>query len=279
MLFAPVGDEVSRELRDGKGFVVLQGIPVERWNRLETVIAWWGIGCLLGTPIPNNAIGDMIGHVTDLGADVQHANVRGYETNAKLAYHTDQSDVVGLLCLQTAQSGGLSKVVSAGAVYNEILERRPDLLETLCQPFYFSRLGEVGPKEQPWYQAPVFEIIDGVLHTASGGGHIRKGHALDSVPDLTSSQRDALDLFEEVSQSLEFSMNFQPGDIQLLNNGLVAHTRTGFVDWPDPDKRRHLLRLWLRVPDMHAGAAYFENWRNGVRPRDNQATIRLSPQT
>ena len=124
----------------------------------------------------------------------------------------------------------------------------------------------------------MFELIDGCLHAALGYNHIIKGHELPGAPPLTDAQLEALRLVEQVSEELEFSMDFEPGDVQLLNNGLVAHTRTSFVDWPEPGRRRHLLRLWLQIPRMHRGAAYFENWRNGVTPRDNHRQFRLSPE-
>ena len=275
--FSTVVEEIEAELRDGRGFCVIRTLPVQRWSALETMIVYWGIACHLGTPLPNNHLGDMIGHVTDLGGDYTQATNRGYDSNAKLSYHCDQCDVVGLLCRYSARSGGISKLVSTAAVYNEILRRRPDLLEVLCQPLYFSRMGEEEPGQTPWYTAPVFDFVDGAFHCAAGINHIVKGHALPGAPAMTALQTEALELFETVSEELEFSMHFEPGDIQFLNNGLVAHTRSAFTDWPDAQRRRHLLRVWLRVPTTHQGAAYFENWRNGVTPRHDLRLIRESP--
>jgi hypothetical protein len=275
--FAKVSEEIAAELRDGQGFCVIRTLPVERWSVLETMVAYWGIACQLGTPLPNNSRGDMIGHVINLGGDYTHANNRGYDSNAKLSYHVDQCDVVGLLCRRTARHGGISKLVSTRAVYNSILARRPDLLEILCQPLHFSRMGEEELGQTPWYVAPVFDFVDGVFHCAAGINHIVKGHALPGAPAMTALQSEALKFFETVSEELEFSMHFAPGDIQFLNNGLVAHTRSEFTDWPDEERRRHLLRIWLRVPSIHQGAAYFENWRNGVTPQDDLKLIRESP--
>ena len=257
--------------------MVLRGLPLDRWSRREALLAYWLLGSHLGTPLPNNARGDMIGHVVDLGHDYRLATARGYDSNAKLSYHCDQCDVVGLLCLSKAKRGGLSKLVSAMAVYDRIAERRPDLLAVLSRPFRFSRLGEIGAGQRPWYEAPVFDCASGVLHCAAGINHIRKGHALPGAPPLSERQNEALELFEATCQALEFSMAFEPGDMQFLNNGLILHTRTAFEDWPDAARRRHLLRLWLRLPEMHVGAAYFENWRQGVTPTEGAPQIRLSP--
>ena len=275
--FAVVVKEIDFDLRYGKGFSVIATLPVHRWTPIETLIAYWGIGCQLGVPLPSNASGDLIGHVLDLGADYKQANIRGYDTNAKLSYHVDQCDVVGLLCRQTAREGGVSKLVSTAAVHNEILARRPDLLATLKESFFFSWMGEEEPGCNPWYKAPVFDFVDDAFNCSAGVNHIRKGHALADVPPMTVAQLEALVLFEQVCEEIEFSMDFTPGDIQFLNNGLVAHTRSEFTDWPEKERRRHLLRLWLRVPTMHQGAAYFENWRNGVTPKHRQGHIRHSP--
>lgn len=275
--FARVLQEVDFDLRHGKGFSVIGTLPVHRWTPVETLIAYWGIGCQLGDPLASNAAGDMIGHVVDLGRDYGQANIRGYDTNVKLSYHVDQCDVVGLLCLRPAREGGESKLVSSAAVHNEILRRRPDLLAALKAPLFFSWMGEEAPGQERFYKAPVFDFVDGHFHCAAGVNHIRKGHALPGAPVLTEAQTEALQMFEAVCEELEFSMRFAPGDIQFLNNGLVAHTRTDFTDWPERARRRHLLRIWLQVPTLHRGAAYFENWRDGVTPRDNHRTIRLSP--
>ena len=269
--------ELRTELTEGKGFVVLRGFPLDRWSRRDAFIAYWLLGNALGQPVPNNAYGDMIGHVVDLGSDLEQASTRGYDTNAKLSYHCDQCDIVGLMCLQKSKSGGLSKLVSSMALYEIIRERRPDFLEVLCQPFYYSRLGEGVTGQLPWYISPVFDRAGGGLHCSAGFYHIRKGHDLPGAPAMTGEQREAQLFLDGLCPSVEFSMAFEPGDIQLVNNGLILHNRTAFEDWPEPERRRHLLRLWLRVPDMHRGAAYFENWRNGVTPADGTPKFRLSP--
>ncbi len=265
---------LRRELIEGKGFAVLRGLPLDSWSRREAAIAYWVIGNHLGSPVSNNGRGDMMCDIVDNGVDYKLATSRGYDSNAKLSYHCDQCDVVGLLCLQSAKKGGLSKLVSAMAVHDEILERRPDLLKVLSEPFHFSRLGEISSGQLAWYVAPVFDYSGGGLHCAAGINHIRKGHELPGAPGLTDQQLEALELVEDVCQSIEFSMPFAPGDIQFLNNGLILHTRTAFEDWPEPERRRHLLRMWFRIPELHVGAAYFENWRNGVSPADGTMLIR-----
>ena len=160
------------------------------------------------------------------------------------------------------------------AIHDEIQKRRPDLLKVLSEPFHFSGLGEGSQDQLPWYVAPVFDYSGGGLHCAAGINHILKGHNLPDAPALTDQQLKALKLVEEVCRFIEFSMPFAPGDVQFLNNGLILHTRTAFEDWPEQNRRRHLLRIWFRIPEPHAGAAYFENCPNGVTPTNGTTYIR-----
>ena len=244
--FAAPMAEIFHQMKDGRGFQLIRGMPVTDWDRIELAIAYWAIGLHIGTPLSNNPDGDMIGHVTDMGLDYENPNHRGYQTSAHMLFHTDQCDVVTLLCLQTAQSGGQSKVVSAPAVYNEMIRRRPDLVTELTADMFWTKHGEVTPGENPWYKMAVFNYLDGYLTTAGGYKHIEKGHALPGNPPLTVAQKEAFALMAELNEELHLSMNFEIGDIQLLNSHVTMHSRTSYQDWPDPEKRRRLWRLWLR---------------------------------
>ncbi|MEQ9449095.1 MAG: TauD/TfdA family dioxygenase, partial [Rhodospirillaceae bacterium] len=153
-LAAPMA-EIYAQVRDGRGFQVLRGVPVTEWDRLDAAIAYWALGLQFGTPLSNNPEGDMIGHVTDMGKDYDNPNHRGYQTRAHMLFHTDQCDVVTLLCLQTAKSGGGSKIVSAPAVHNEMVRRRPDLAAELARDMCLTKHGEVPPGEKPWYPLAV----------------------------------------------------------------------------------------------------------------------------
>jgi hypothetical protein len=263
--FAPVVSVVEEALRNGRGFMLLRGLPVDALGLPELAAIYWGIGRHLGRAISNNADGDMIGHVTDLGGDPAGPNQRGYQTSAELGFHQDQCDVVALLCLRTAQGGGRSMIASSIAVHNEIVRRRPDLAEVLAQPVCFSRHGEIGPGQRPWYAAPVFNYTDGFLSVTAGRAHIDKGHALPDAPDMTARQDEALTLVETVARELHLSMAFRPGDIQILNNHVILHNRTAYQDWPEAHRRRILWRLWLSVPDIRPRTPWFETWRDGVR--------------
>jgi hypothetical protein len=267
--------ELKHELVAGRGFAVLRGLPVHRWSRLETVAAYWALGHALGTPRPSNAHGDLLGHVVDTGADYADPSVRGYQTRATLTHHCDNCSIVALLCLRTARRGGESMIASCPAIWNTFAQRRPDLLEALQMPYCWSRLGEQAPGEGPWYKAPLVQFVDGVFHCAAASDHIRKGHALPGAPPLRPAQDEALQLFDAMAGELEFSMWLEPGDVQLLNNALVVHRRAGYEDWPQPGRRRHLLRLWLDDPEMHRGATFFDLCRRGILAGEGRARITL----
>jgi hypothetical protein len=261
---APMAD-VFHQLKDGRGFQLIRGMPVSTWDRLDLAIAYWVMGQQIGTPLSNNPDGDMIGHVTDMGLDYENPNHRGYQTSAHMLFHTDQCDVVTLLCLQTAQSGGQSKIVSAPAVHNEMIRRRPDLVAELTADMFWTKHGEVVPGEDPWYKMAVFNYLDGYLTTAGGYKHIEKGHALPGNPPLTAAQMEAFTLMAEVNEELHLSMTFQVGDIQLLNSHVTMHSRTSYEDWPEPEKRRRLWRLWLRNADIRPRPDAFSHRTGGIQ--------------
>ena len=204
----------------------------------------------MGDPCSQNGKGHVLGHVKNLGLDYAAAATRGYQTSARLPYHTDSSDIVGLLCLKTAQSGGLSSVVSSTTIYNEVLKRRPDLMPVLMQPFYRTRWGEIPEGKMPWAEVPVFMPHEGRVISHYVRSAIRKGQDLPGAPQITDLQVEALDLVDSIAADPEvhLDMTFEPGDIQLVCNHGLYHSRTAYEDWPNPEDRRHLLRLWLATP-------------------------------
>lgn len=242
---------VRRYLLDGPGLSLLRGLPVEAWGLRKSAAAFWGIGLHLGLPCSQNGKGHVLGHVTNLGVDYKDPGTRGYQTNARLAYHTDSCDVVGLLCLRTARSGGLSSVVSSTTLYNEVLRRRPDLLQVLTGPFHRTRWGEIPEGKMPWAEVPVFMPHAGRVIAHYVRSAIRKGQLLPGVPRMTPVQEEALDFLDALAQdpAIHLDMTFAPGDIQLVCNHAMFHSRTAYEDHPEPDRRRHLLRLWLACDD------------------------------
>jgi len=245
---APVLAEIHHQLKDGSGIVQLRGLPVEKLNRRQAAVAFLGMGTHFGTRLSQNAAGHVLGHVKDLGFDYDDPKARGYQTAVAMGFHTDPCDYVSLMCLRTAQSGGESRVVSSVNIYNEMLRRRPDLVEELTRDFYWTRHGEVAPGEDPFYRMPVFSFVDGYFSGRGISSHILKAQALPGVPPFTPAQREAINLFRALTQELAADVPFEAGDFQILSNHVMLHSRQPFEDWERPEEKRHLLRLWLSDP-------------------------------
>jgi hypothetical protein len=234
-------------LERGAGFLLVRGVPVERYGERDATLAYWGLGLHLGTAISQNAAGDRLGHVRDVGATKRDPTMRLYKTREQLGFHTDGADIIGLLCLRPAKSGGTSRIASSAAIYNEILRRRPDLAAVLHEPFPFDRNGEERPAEPPYFTIPLCRYADGWLRTFYIGWYIRDSQRHASAPRLSAAQREAIDLIDEIAAdpAIHLDMEFRAGDIQWLKNSVILHARTEYEDFPEPERKRHLLRLWL----------------------------------
>ena len=242
---------VRDEVLNGRGFLLLRGLPVERWSMRQSATAFFGLGAHLGSARSQNGKGHVLGHVQDLGLDVHDPNVRIYQTSERQTYHTDSCDIVGLLCLKTAKSGGLSALVSSTTIFNEMRRRRPDLLKLLFEPVATDRRGEVPDGQKPYFQIPPFNWHNGFLTAIYQRQYIDSAQRFADAPRLTPAHVEALDMFDSLANDpkLNLFMEFKPGDVQLVHNHTMLHDRTGFVDWPEPERRRHLLRLWLAASD------------------------------
>ena len=241
--------DVRRELMDGRGIVMMQDFPLERFDREGTAIAYIGLGSHLGQTMSQNKAGHILGHVKDLGGDYKDPYTRGYMTNAEMRFHTDACDYVGLLCLQTPMSGGASRIASSVTVYNTMLQRRPELVEALCGDYYRSRSGEVSPGDLPYFKQPIFSFEQGYFSATGAGAVIDKAQKLPGVPRFTPMQAEAIEIYRRTVDELALDIDFQRGDIQFLNNFVMLHTRREYRDWPDNARKRHLLRLWLHDPE------------------------------
>jgi len=238
---------IRDEVLEGRGFVLLRGLPVELWGRRLSAIAFLGLGRHLGTFRSQNKDGHLLGHVKDLGLSSNDPNVRIYQTRERQNYHTDSCDVVGLLCLQSARTGGLSSLVSSTTIYNQMRERRPDLACVLFDPIETDRRGEIPAGQLPYFRIPVFNWYTERLTTLYHRNYIDSARRFPDVPALTEQQIEALNLFDQLSDdpALHLRMELRVGDIQLVHNHSLLHDRIAFEDWPEPERRRHLLRLWL----------------------------------
>ena len=245
---APLLEDARREVVDGRGFILMRGLPIEQLDREQTVRAYFGIGAYLGVARPQNRAGHLVGHVIDLGDDAGDPQTRLYRTNARQRFHIDSCDVVGLLCLRPAKAGGASALCSSVAVLEEIARARPDLAATLEQPFVYDRKGEIPAGKAPHYRMPIAHRHDGYTTVFFARDFIESAQRrFPDVPRLSARQIEALDLVERLAESDEFrlDMDFRPGDMQFVHNHVVLHARTAYQDWDEPERRRHLLRLWL----------------------------------
>jgi hypothetical protein len=275
-VFGETLSAVYAQLKEGLGIALLRGLPMDDIDLIDAAAIYWGMGLHMGQPMSNNPDGDMLGHIRDEGLDYDDPNHRGYQTNVTMDYHCDQTDIVGLLCIQTAKSGGLSKVVSSIAVYNELLKQRPDLIDLMAQPYCWTKHAEMNSTEKPYYESPVFNVLDGKLCVSFGPKHMEKGHMLPEAPDITPLQLEGIRVMEQICEDQHFAMTLERGDIQFANNSVALHTREGFEDWPEPDRRRQLWRLWLVQPEIREANPYILQWRNGVHPEGTKLRVTLS---
>lgn len=238
------------ELLHGRGFALLRRLPVERYSMLECAALFAGIGAHLGRARSQNARGHVLGHVCDLGLSSADPNVRIYQTRERQTFHTDSSDIVGLLCLREAARGGDSLLVSALSIFNELRHTRPDLLARLLLPMAHDRRGEVPAGQDPWFMIPVFSWHAGLLSVFYQRQYFDSAQRFAGAPQLTDLDVAALDAFDALANDprLNFSMRLAPGDLQFVHNHVLLHDRTGFEDHEEPTRRRHLLRLWLAAP-------------------------------
>jgi len=244
-------ENLRDEVINGRGFALMRGLPVQNWSVREAAIAYYGIGCHFGNPRSQNAHGHVLGHVRDVGRDAENdPSARIYQTRERQTFHTDSCDVVGLLCLQAARSGGASALVSSMTIYNEMHRARPDLLKLLFEAMLTDRRGEIPEGEKPWHEIPVFNWYEGYLSALYARRYIDSARRFSEVPALTDLQLEALDLFDQLANDpdIGLQMEFQPGDIQWVHNHTMLHDRTAYQDWQEAHRKRHLLRLWLAVP-------------------------------
>ena len=238
-----------------RGFLLLRGLPVAEFSDKEAATLYWAIGMLLGRGTTQNAAGEFLCPVTDRGVKFGYTqatnaqNARGYQSRADLNFHCDPTDVVALLCIRKAMSGGLSAIVSSETIFNIIAEEAPQHLPVLLRGFPYDRKNENFPEEEPVTpRIPVFVRHDDRVSCRYARSYIN-GAAEKLAQPLTAQEVAALDYFEAVSRRSDvvLHMAFEPGDIQLLNNYTTLHGRTSYEDHPEPERRRFLYRLWLML--------------------------------
>ena len=247
-------DSVLDEVENGRGFVLVRGIPRSRYTDEECELIYWGLGVHVGRPVSQNARGHLLGHVRDEGRTIDDPNARAYQTRVRMDFHTDMLpvDVLGLFCVRRAKSGGESKVVSALTIHNVLAEERPDLLDALYGEFCLDWRGEEPQGEPPFFSLPMFSERDGHVTTRICSlAYYKSAARFGAQCAPTPLQIEALETVQEIANrpELMLSMDFEEGDIQLLNNHTTLHARTAYEDFDEPRLQRHLLRMWIAVPD------------------------------
>lgn len=269
-------ERMCEQLVNGKGLAVVRGFDIDALSIEDAALAYWGIGSFLGKGKAQNMQGDLLGHVTDLGIDF-HSNqgARGYQSRLMLPFHNDALDIVGLLCLQVAKQGGKSRFVSSTALYNAVLERRPDLARTLHEPIYLDRRGEEPAGTKPWHMGSVFEWVGERLFVRYNRTYIQSAQRFPDIPRLTPQQLEAFDLMDSLSRDPEYhvEVNFERGEMQFLCNYTTLHSRSAYEDWPERERRRYLLRLWLDTgrirdlpPSYRERFVDMERWQTNPKP-------------
>ncbi|KAL2833695.1 hypothetical protein BDW59DRAFT_156492 [Aspergillus cavernicola] len=277
-------NELRKDLLDGKGFFRFRNLPVTEWGLHKSAVAYMGLGTYLGYFLSQNGRGHVLGHVKDLGEDpTQTHKVRIYRTNARQYFHTDAGDMVGLLCIAKSLSGGESDIASTHHVYNVLQRDHPDVVRTLVEPnWYFDRKGEISNGQEPWIRGAVIYLETETerpprVYAKFDPNNVTSLARFNSGPDaqippLSDKQKHAMEVLERTCKELSLHMILQPGDIQFLHNPHVFHARTAYTDYPpgslddagNPRPQRHLMRLWLAVPQSEHG------WKTPFADTDNK---------
>ena len=279
--------KLRQELQHGLGFSLIRGLPTDTYSIEECCTIFCGIGSHLGKHRSQNALGHLLGHVKDVNADLNDTNVRIYQTAQRQTFHTDSCDTVGLLCLKEAKQGGDSLLAATLTLYNEMVKRRSDLVPYMFEPIATDRRGEVPEGKKPYFMIPVLNWHDNKLTGLYQRTYISSAERFADAPAPHAKHIEALDLFDEIANdpAVHLTMRLQPGDMQFVYNHTNLHDRTAFTDWPEPDKRRHLLRLWLALPDdRELPPVFSERYgpidigeRGGIIVKGTQLHVPLAP--
>ena len=252
-------------INNGVGFVVIRGIDLDGWSEREAGLVYYALGRHMGVPVKQNASGHLLGHVRDTGKDIMtDPSARGYQVRIPLPFHTDTStDLLGLLCFRTAKEGGESALAPLQTVYNEVLATRPDLIDAYYKLYNFDCRDEEHPDGGPFYTRVLASVgPDGQFSLRHNSGYAKSAaRRFEDCEPLDDDQLELLDLVDKLcfDPSIHVQFKLEEGDIVLVNNYAVAHSRRGFEDHDDPERKRHLLRLWLVMHDGRELAPDFDN--------------------
>ncbi len=269
--------DARETLENGPGVVLIRNCPVHDLNEGEAKKLFSILASLIGTLVSQSSEGELIFSVRDSGYKEDDPRSRGPNTRKKLSFHSDRCDVIGFLCLKQAMSGGENQIVSSIAIHNHLVENEPELIKYLYEPFYYRRHNVDTGNELPYCRQPIFSVTEGKFACNLLRVLIDRAYAMPELPDMSEEQKRALDAIEETASLTEMHFNFRqrPGDILFLNNWTTLHRRSEFIDFPDPEKKRHILRAWISPPNNRPIDPLFEDnygdhragkVRGGMRP-------------
>ncbi|MEC9037473.1 MAG: TauD/TfdA family dioxygenase [Verrucomicrobiota bacterium] len=269
--------DARETLENGPGVVLIRNCPVHDLNEGEAKKLFSILASLIGTLVSQSSEGELIFSVRDSGYKEDDPRSRGPNTRKKLSFHSDRCDVIGFLCLKQAMSGGENQIVSSIAIHNHLVENEPGLIKYLYEPFYYRRHNVDTGNELPYCRQPIFSVTEGKFACNLLRVLIDRAYAIPELPDMSEEQKRALDAIEETASLTEMHFNFRqrPGDILFLNNWTTLHRRSEFIDFPEPEKKRHILRAWISPPNNRPIDPLFEDnygdhragkVRGGMRP-------------
>ncbi|KAH8886163.1 Clavaminate synthase-like protein [Thozetella sp. PMI_491] len=251
------------------GMCLVKGFPTDEWSEADMRVAYWGMGLYMGVGRTQNRASEVINDVRDAGGSYKVKGGRGYNTNAGLDFHQDSADIVVLLCRRTAKEGGTSKVMSSIALHDHFAQTRPDLLPLLeSNTWFHSFQNAQDPTQPPYYRCPIMGKSGNFFCArANRKNTVAAQRDFPEVPRLSAQQEEVLDILDEVCPSDEYcySMELERGDMQLLNSFVTLHSRTPFLDFENPDDKRHLMRLWLSIPSSQPLPAEWAEYWGDVR--------------
>lgn len=256
------------EAHHQKGLSIVRGLPREDLNHEEFRLLSWAIGLKAGVARPQGLASQYISAVQDAGTDYRAANGRGYSSNAELDFHVDVADLTILTCYNKAKSGGQSMISSGVTAHNYLIKERPDLAEIAYQHFYFSRQEEQAPDEKPFYSLPLFEEEKGNLFCNWNRNRVQSAQNIEGIPELSKLQKETMDFLDEIltRPELMYTIYLEPGDMQIINNYRMFHSRTGYLDYENDLKKRCLYRLWLSPPDSIKLPESWKDFYRSVEP-------------
>ena len=244
---------VRQAIDKGTGFAVVDRLDVDGLGRDTATKIYWLLMSVVGRPVAQKWDGTLVYDIKDKGGKATPGSgIRSSWTSGGQGFHNDNSfnlppDFVSLFCLQTARKGGVSGIVSFESVYNKLLEEHRDIVPRLFEPFWFDRQKEHAPGDEEVSFKPMFEIKDGVLSVNFSPRLVEHGYTM-LQKEMDAETRQALDALCKTTEvdNLCKRFEFERGQIQIVNNRRLGHRRTAFRDWDEPERKRHLIRIWIR---------------------------------